>query len=388
MYEEVIYLSSGVLGFVAVFIIASQHRKNNYANIYLIAILLFSSIRYFVNGIPNESNNIFFLKQLNLFYFVSVSPFAYLYFKNLTYNQQFLLNKDLFHLSVIPIFFIIINTMKFTEIEELKFKFVVLMVLNFTYIIKSYLVLKRKVWNRNSDVFLISQQNKTISKWTLILFSFFIFNFVCFCFFFFIKLLIYKNQFWFNFNNSFLLLGAIFWLFLFVKILYSPEFLYGYEIIQNKIKEYKKNTIAFDNIWILDNSVLVTNIQDSILKEKIVLQIEEYILQIERLSLGSSIFLSKNFDLYDLANKLNIPKSHLVYVFKYHSKISFLDFKKIIRIQRSILLISEGFLNNHTIDSLASEVGFSTYSSFFKSFKNIMGVSPQEYYIQIKIATN
>jgi AraC-like DNA-binding protein len=90
----------------------------------------------------------------------------------------------------------------------------------------------------------------------------------------------------------------------------------------------------------------------------------------------------------DLANYLNIPKSHLIYVFKYHSNISFIDFKKIIRIQKSTLLISEGYLKVNTFESLAAEVGFSTYSAFFKSFKSIIGVSPQEYYSQIKTATD
>ena len=57
------------------------------------------------------------------------------------------------------------------------------------------------------------------------------------------------------------------------------------------------------------------------------------------------------------------------------------DFKKIIRIQKSIELLNNGYLKNSTFDSLANETGFSSYSSFYKSFKNNIGKSPQEYFL-------
>ncbi len=125
----------------------------------------------------------------------------------------------------------------------------------------------------------------------------------------------------------------------------------------------------------------VTNIQDSILKIKIETNLENYIHEIENRALNSTLFYSESFTINDLANKLSIPKSHLLYLYKYHSAISFSDFKKIIRIQKSIELINDGYLKNSTFDSLAAETGFSSYSSFYKSFKNIIGKSPQEYFL-------
>jgi AraC-like DNA-binding protein len=218
-------------------------------------------------------------------------------------------------------------------------------------------------------------------------FSFFVFVFVNFSFFF-LELIFNDKQFWHNSKSIFLLIDAVLWIFIYFKILLTPELLYGYEIFQNKLNDYNSHKMSFDNIWIMDNSVPVTNVQDAVLKEKILSQLESYIVEIENKALNTSVFFTIGFNVADLANYLNIPKSHLIYVFKYHSNISFIDFKKIIRIQKSTILISEGYLKVNTFESLATEVGFSTYSAFFKSFKSIIGVSPQEYYSQIKTATD
>lgn len=152
----------------------------------------------------------------------------------------------------------------------------------------------------------------------------------------------------------------------------------GFHVFQNKIKEYKKNTIIYKNIWITKKPI-ISNIQDSILKEKMEINIENYIVDIENLAVNSNAFFTEKYNTTNLANELNIPKSHILYLFKYHSKIKFSEFKKIIRIQKTISLIEEGYLKKNTMESLASEVGFTSYSSFFKSFLSITGVSPQEY---------
>ena len=81
----------------------------------------------------------------------------------------------------------------------------------------------------------------------------------------------------------------------------------------------------------------------------------------------------------DLAQEIKIPSSHILYLFKYHSNESFVDFKKIIRIYDALSLIKNGYLNSQTFESLAVEVGFTSYTSFFLSFRQITGRSPQDY---------
>jgi AraC-like DNA-binding protein len=83
--------------------------------------------------------------------------------------------------------------------------------------------------------------------------------------------------------------------------------------------------------------------------------------------------------LNDLALKSKIPASHLGYIFKHHSEVSFSDFRKIVRIQDAVALIEEGYLKTNSLDSLSKEVGFYTYNSFYTAFKEVTGNAPQKY---------
>jgi AraC-like DNA-binding protein len=301
-----------------------------------------------------------------------------LYFGKLNNIHNNLKRKELFHL-VTPLLFIIIYCLKTFATKEanligIKIGFIVTVCLNIFYLVASYKLLKQNIWKRNSKIAIINKQNLIINKWTKILFGLFTLMLVRFL----INLGLNKQDFWYINQNNYLWIGAIIWIVLYIKILYSPEFLYGYDMFQNKIKEYKKNTIVFDRIWDFKGKEVI-NIQDVVLKENIETNIQNYIIDIENLALNTNLFLNDKFKINDLINKLNLPKSHVTYLFKYHATISFSDFKKIIRIQKSLTLIEEGFLKNNTLEALAAYTGFSSYSPFFKSFKSITGVSPQEY---------
>jgi len=261
-----------------------------------------------------------------------------------------------------------------------KIGFIVAVLSSIIYFIFIFRLLKNKVWNRNSEILVINNQNKLIKQWTqlfFILFGLMLFRFL-------INLAINPINLWYLNKNHFLWVGALIWIVLYAKILYSPEFLYGYDVFQNKIKEYRNHKIIFDNIWILDPAKEVVNIQDAALNEKIAANIEGYIVDIEHQAMNTKLFFIENFTLSELARKLKLPKSHVIFIFKYHAKISFSDFKKVIRVQKTIVLIEEGYLKSNTMESLAVQTGFTSYSSFFKSFKSITGLSPNDYYITVK----
>lgn len=383
MIESIICLVTAFLGFMVVFLIGIGYKSNRNTNFYLILVFLITSIRFLFHGTTSFSIiSISYQRQIDFIYIITATPLSYLYFINLVRTNNILKKSDLLHFIIPIILFSLKNYFNYHNVfVGLKIGFFVLMFFNIGYVIAAYLFLKEKVWKRKSNIFVINQQNNIINNWTKLLFSFYLLIFVRF----FLNLLLNDNAFWYLNNNNFLWLGGLIWIIMYIKILYSPEFLYGYEVFQNKIKEYKKHDVIFDNIWILDNNVEVTNIQDSNLKEKMDGNVRNYIQQIENQALNGSLFFAKKFDIPILATSLKIPNSHLNYLFKYHSAISFPEFKKIIRIQRSVLLINEGFLKKSTFDFLATEIGFSSYSAFFKSFKNIIGKSPQEYCNQLNI---
>lgn len=377
MIENIICLVTAILGFAVVFLIGSGYQSNRNTNFYLILVFILTSLRFLFHSTSSFS---FFSEiyqtQINFIYIITATPLSYLYFINLVRPNNTLKKSDLLHF-IFPIFLFSLKNYfnHFNIFIGLKIGFFVLLFFNIGYVIAAYLFLKEKVWNRKSNIFVINQQNNKINNWTKLLFGFYLLIFVRF----FVSLILNKIGFWYLNNNNFLWLGGLIWIIMYIKILYSPGFLNGYEVFQNKIKEYKKQDVIFDNIWILDNIVRLTNVQDSNLKEKMDGNVRNYIHEIEKQALNGSLFFDKKFDISILASSLKIPNSHLHYIFKYHSAISFPEFKKIIRIQRSIILINEGFLKESTFDSLATEIGFSSYSAFFKSFKNIIGKSPQEY---------
>jgi AraC-like DNA-binding protein len=379
MSEKIIYLLTALLGFITIFIIGFRFKTNRNTNFYLIVFLSLSSFRFLIHGVSTVLPLMNCQKQIDLIFAMIAWPLIYLYFSNLIYNHTTLIKKELLHF-IIPLLLFILSLTKDYVSDSVfgigwKMGFILEIFLNTGYAIASYKLLKDKVWKRNSDVLLINKQNKIINQWTQLLFSLFAIMLLRFL----ISLTLGDVTFWYINQNKFLWVGALIWVVMYVKILYSPDFLYGYEVFQNKIKEYKKNNIIFDNIWIMDSSKPLTNIQDTVLKEKIAPQIENYVLEMEHLALNTNLFFAVKFKTRDLAVKLNIPKSHVLYIFKYHASINFADFKKIIRIQKTILLIEEGFLNNNTMEVLAVQTGFTSYSSFFKSFKSITGMSPQEY---------
>jgi AraC-like DNA-binding protein len=379
MPEKLIYLLSALLGFITLFIIGFRFKTNRNTNFYLIVFLALSSTRFLIHGVSPILSLTDFQKRIDLIFVMIAWPLLYLYFSHLVYNHTTLIKKELVHF-IIPVLLLILYMSKEYVTDGAfaigwKMGYILEIFLNMGYAFASYKLLNDKVWKRNSDVLLINKQNKIIIQWTQLLFSLFAIMLLRFL----ISLTLGNVTYWYINQNKFLWLGALIWVVLYVKILYSPDFLYGYEVFQNKIREYKKHNIIFDNIWIMESSRQVTNIQDTVLKEKIASQIENYILAIEYLALNTNLFFAENFKTMDLALKLIIPKSHVLYIFKYHAAISFADFKKIIRIQKTILLMEEGYLKTNTMDSLALETGFTSYSSFFKSFKSITGLSPYEY---------
>jgi AraC-like DNA-binding protein len=379
MLEKIIYLLDALLGFITIILIGFRYKTNRNTNLYFILFLFLSSFRFLAHGLDEIKLFRYYQKQIDLSFIITSWSLLYLYFRNLVNNSSHIKTKDLLHLILPLILFIFYcNEAHFnnkTFVVGRKIGFIIIVLLSVGYLIYIYKLLKNNVWKRKSDVLVINNQNKIIKQWTQFLFILFALMLIRFL----INLLLNPSIIWYINQNNFLWMGGLIWIVMYAKILYSPDFLYGYDLFQNKLKEYKKNNIIFDNIWTFNTAKQIVNIQDNLLKEKITPNIENYILNIEHLALNTNLFFTKNFDTTHLAQKMIIPKSHVLYVFKYHTIISFNDFKKIIRIQKTIQLMEDGFLNNNTMEALAVQTGFTSYSAFFKSFKSISGMSPQEY---------
>lgn len=178
---------------------------------------------------------------------------------------------------------------------------------------------------------------------------------------------------------SFQWISALIWLLVLFKILVSPEILYGYNVLHKKIDEKREKDLFLNSVWNIKPKIEINNAQHLQLKDKVESNILTYIEEIEKISMTDKIFRDPEITMADVANKLNTPKSHISYLFKYHCTISFSDYKKAIRIQDAIKLINDDYLKESTLDYLSKKVGFPSYNTFFTSFKEISGSSPFEY---------
>jgi len=370
------YLFTSIFGFVVIYLLGCKFKSKGNSNAYLIIFFFLSSIRFFFYGftfVPFVSQKVIYF---DILFNVTSWPCLYLYFNNLLNNRNSIRLKEMFHF-IIPLvlfFCFCIKSVVVSNIMELsKAAFFIVISLNCFYFYSSYQLLLNNVWKRKSNILLINSQFIVLRKWTKLLFLLFSLMSIRVL----IKVVLNDLTFWYSNHNYYLWIGALFWTYLFLKIVTAPVLLYGYNLLQSRIKQYDQNTVTFNNLWMASTQVL--NVQDAVLKNRLTPKIQDYIIEIERVSLNTDLFLSNGLSLIDLANKLNIPKSHLFYVFKYHCKLSFSDFKKMIRIQKAVSMMGEGYLKTNTMEALAIEVGFSSYSPFFKSFKTITGESPHVY---------
>lgn len=91
------------------------------------------------------------------------------------------------------------------------------------------------------------------------------------------------------------------------------------------------------------------------------------------------LYLNQNFNLTECARELEMPSHHISYFLKKQYELSFASYKNSLRMEHAKQLIEMGYLENNTIEALASECGFTSRTSFSKTFKTFVEVSPSEY---------
>ena len=78
----------------------------------------------------------------------------------------------------------------------------------------------------------------------------------------------------------------------------------------------------------------------------------------------------------DIANKLNINRSHLYRIFKSEIGMGVEEYIISIRINHSKTLLKNTEI---PVTSIANLIGYKNYTTFFKHFKEIVGMTPAEY---------
>ena len=371
------YLFIGFLGLVTTSIIFIQYKSNRTINLYLILLFSIISMRFLIETVFYFYKNL--IPNFSYFPFFSILiPLFHLYIKNIIANSIQHKLKELWHL-VFPFILSFGNLLNNYYLFLGKYSVVILNLIFISYAIiylfVGFLLLKKNVWNRNSKIQIIDVQNNLLRKWTLFLFILYIA----------ISMRLLMTLFFDMINSSFsagknqLWISGILWSIIFIKILITPEILFGYNALYKKIGEQKKSLFLLSEIWLFSVKKEIKNQQHGLLKDKIYPELTKYLKDIEYLALIENCFRKPKTSATEIAKKLEIPNSHFKFIFKYHSKVSYSEFKKIIKTYDAIQLIESGYLKSNTLEALAIKVGFSSYNPFFTSFKEITGSTPQSY---------
>jgi hypothetical protein len=268
MFLNSLYIIAAILGFICIYIIGFKYKLNRMTNIYLILLFTLNSIKFLLFFIQNLS----FLENIQLLFAaftnIFVAPFFYLYFYSLVRNRKQLALYDLKHFIIPIILFSLYSSKYLIDVsiysKIIKYVFLITILLVLIYIVKSYALLSKHAWNRKSDIKLIDNQNRSVSKWSLYFFIFIIISSSRIFF----NLFYHSNVPWTSSYNNYYWLTAILCSALYIKIIIAPEFLSGYDILQNKIKHYKKHNVILNDVWKLENPKLLQNNQDLMLKGK------------------------------------------------------------------------------------------------------------------------
>ena len=387
MTSNIILILSSFIGYILIFLTLKNSKYNRILNSFLLFIFFVASTSLMLAGLGEIYNNAD-LKAIYAIiyrYLTLLLPCFYLYFNYLIRNQNQFFFKDFIHIIFL---FLAILERDFLILDKifgykLNYHFSQFFVIYATiYLILIFQLLKNNVWNKKSTLSLIRSQNEIIKKWTVLLFTIIIiFNSRFYIVWF--KQYLFSETLAQGHHLKYIWLPAIVWLILYIIILFHPEIFYGYAKYYTEPTKITSN-LYNNNYWNLKSKVKINNNHDLLLREKISSKIETYIFELNVLLYNNTYFANPDFSIKDLAKVLNIPKSHLNFIFKYHSELSFSDYKKISRIQNALALINNNFLATNTFDSLSKEVGFSSYNPFFTCFKDVVGKSPQEYISSIK----
>lgn len=373
--ENLFFLLTSIVGFAVVGLTFVSFRKNRLMNIYLISLFSIISSRFFLIGsygvqmqsFTDDLNGPFKILLLAIF------PLFYLYFREVVTDDTRFYPRNLLHF-IFPIVIYAINFLahQFNAFEfYLKtINFALVTIIAFNYILLSFLLLRNQLWPKKATIHIRHYQ--LIRNWTIYFYSLALFVFLRLLMSFTYELMYSKeisgNQWSFSF-------AALFWLFIFVKVLLSPQILFGMPRLIYRNKTYATSSVLIQPFWEVNDEIVHS---DSIDGEQLDFKVLDLISDVDYYAVRAKLFRNKYFSVADLATEVGVPVTHIEYLFNYHSSISFDEYKTHLRIQDALHLIRDGFLKTRSESELAALVGFSSVSVFSEAFIAAVGKNPSD----------
>lgn len=98
----------------------------------------------------------------------------------------------------------------------------------------------------------------------------------------------------------------------------------------------------------------------------------------------NKLYTNKSLKIADLAVVANTSSHALSYVFNQYLQKSYYDYINEYRVEEFKSAINEEKFSRYTLEALSEHCGFSSRASFFRSFKKVTGITPNEYIKNIK----
>ena len=94
---------------------------------------------------------------------------------------------------------------------------------------------------------------------------------------------------------------------------------------------------------------------------------------------NNSTFLQPNLTISQVAVETHIPNRDLSYIINNYYEKRFSDFLNEMRLKHFLTKVDSNTLDSFTIEAIALESGFSSKSSFYRSFNRFYSCTPSEY---------
>ena len=100
----------------------------------------------------------------------------------------------------------------------------------------------------------------------------------------------------------------------------------------------------------------------------------------------NKLYMNQSLKIADLAAVANTSSHALSYVFNQFLQKSYYDYINEYRVEEFKSAIQKEKYSKYTLEALSEHCGFSSRASFFRSFKKVTGITPNEYIKNIKMS--
>jgi len=185
---------------------------------------------------------------------------------------------------------------------------------------------------------------------------------------------------------SFVIINCLSLLFLVLYALHKPYIFYGYLLVsvdldKKNMREQFEPDVALteatnSNLQALKDEQIAKPAKKVNLSEE---QLAELSQSMENLMEQEQLYLLHDFQIIDLAAKLNIPVHHCSYIINNTIGKNFRDWINGYRVAH--FLVQHPIKSDKlTIEAIASESGFKSLATFYNAFKKEKGVMPTNYF--------